>query len=382
MKKYRSNSRAYAKVRLSIVISAILIGGFATATAWMKGGVVQQERANKNSSNPTSQTTAKLEKALFVDKNENQGAPNVSDSDGEVHSYAIDKVTPAIFTGDVRNLPQVAANLTERPEFESPFDAKQLLPEAHAPQSQQPNVTLAPMPNPIQNFAGLGRLDLATNGSGQIGAGTPPDTNGDVGPNHYIQSVNSGYGIFSKTGTLLASFTENSLFAAGPTGTICDTNSGGDPAVLYDSLADRWILTNFAFTGNGTVGPFFQCIAASRSGDPVAGGWYLYAVRADTGTAGQPPLNTFPDYPKFGVWTDCLYYAANGFNSAGSYTGGLFGSFSRVDMYSGAALTASLGFSASGSDFFTMIPSHLSAPANGLPPAGRLNFFVQESLTA
>jgi Domain of unknown function (DUF4214) len=387
MKKYRPNSRALAKVRLLMIIAVILIGVFATATALMKNRSGQQERVDKDSSRPIHQPDAKLEKALFVDKdskgNQNQGTGQVQDQDGEVHAYAIQKVVPAVFNGDVRDLPRVPAkDLSERPEFESPFDAKQLLPEAHIQQPAQPNIPLAPMPNPIQNFAGLGRLDLATNGSGQIGAGTPPDTNGDVGPNHYIQSVNSGYGIFNKTGTLLASFTENSLFAAGPTGTICDTNSGGDPVVLYDSMADRWILSNFAFTGTGTVGPFFECLAVSKTSDPVSGGWYLYPIRTDTGLSGQPPLNTFPDYPKFGVWTDCLYYAANGFSSTGSYTGGLFGSFSRVDMYSGAALTGSLGFSASTSDFFTMMPSNLSAPANGLPPAGRLNFFVQESLTA
>jgi Domain of unknown function (DUF4214)/G8 domain len=385
MKRSRSSFRALAKAQ-SLAIIVIVIGAFPAATALMVNRSNQQERDNKSSS-PTSKTDMKLEKDLFVDKdskqNKNLEMGQVQDQDGEVHSYPIEKAVPAIFSGDVRNLPRVPAkDLSERPEFESPFDAKQLLPEAKIPHPEEPNVALAPMPNPIQNFPGLGRLDLATNGSGQIGAGTPPDTNGDVGPNHYIQAVNSGFGIFSKTGTLLASFTENSLFAAGPTGTICDTNSGGDPIVLYDSLADRWILSNFAFTGNATVGPFFQCIAASRSDDPVSGGWNLYAIRADTGLSGQPPLNTFPDYPKFGVWTDCLYYAANGFNSAGSYNGGLFGSFSRVDMYSGAALTGSLGFSASTSDFFTMMPSHLSAPANGLPPAGRLNFFVQESLTA
>ena len=68
-----------------------------------------------------------------------------------------------------------------------------------------------PMPSTTQNFAGMNFNDLCT--GGPCGAGWPPDTNGDVGPNHYIQAVNSAYAIYSKTGTLLASFTEDQLWA-------------------------------------------------------------------------------------------------------------------------------------------------------------------------
>jgi hypothetical protein len=112
------------------------------------------------------------------------------------------------------------------------------------------------------------------------------------------------------TGTRLAAFTENSLFSSGTragglsgTGTLCDTNSFGDPVVVYDQLADRWILTNFAFILNSSglwVPPIFQCIAASKTSDPVSGGWWVYAVRIDTGGTGLPPVGTLDDYPKFG----------------------------------------------------------------------------------
>ena len=268
----------------------------------------------------------------------------------------------------------------ERPELEGPAGPKQFSLEAQFPQPEEPNIPLAPMPAPIKNFAGITRTDTCT--GGQCGAGTPPDTNGDVGPNHYIQAVNSAYAIFDKaTGARLAAFTENSLFSGGPTGTICDTGSFGDPVVLYDALADRWILSNFAFAVNaGTpVAPFYQCIAASRSGDPVSGGWNLYAIRTDTGAAGQPPTNTLNDYPKFGVWNDCLYYSANGFLfPAASFSGVEFGSFSRSDLYAGNALTGALGF-LPGTSTFTMIPSNLAGPAGALPAPGTPNYYVSES---
>jgi hypothetical protein len=312
------------------------------------------------------------------------GAPSVAQQANlPTAAMAIGKVTPFVYNGDVRNLPQVPQRELEERELEPPFDYKQLLTEAVTGQKAEPNIPLAPMPPPIQNFAGIKRSDTCV--GGQCGGGTPPDTNGAVGPNHYIQAVNTAFGIYNKTGTLLASFTENALWA-GSGAPQCDGTAAGDPVVIYDALADRWILTNLAFPPGGITGPFYQCVAVSQTSDPVSGGWYLYAIRTDTGTVGQPPVNTINDYPKFGIWTDCLYYSANGFNATTlTYVGGEFASFSRADMYAGLPLTGALGFAASTSDFFTMMPSDLEAPIvgtyDGTPPAGRPNFYVQESLT-
>ncbi len=106
----------------------------------------------------------------------------------------------------------------------------------------------------------------------------------------------------------------------------------GDPIVLYDWLADRWILTHlaFSFSGLNPASPFYQCIAASKTSDPVTGGWWLYAIRLDPGGANLPPVNDLNDYPKFGLWHDCLYMASNEFTCpSGNYDGVAFASFSR-----------------------------------------------------
>jgi hypothetical protein len=129
------------------------------------------------------------------------------------------------------------------------------------------------MPSPIQNFSGLSSFDSC--GGVQCGGGlVPPDPNGDVGLNHYIQAVNDAYAIYNKTGALLASFTENQLWSGAGTSP-CNGNGKGDPIVLYDQLADRWILTHFAFADDifgNPVSPFYQCLAVSKTSDPVAGG--------------------------------------------------------------------------------------------------------------
>lgn len=296
----------------------------------------------------------------------------------EAKAVALPKVVPHVFDGDVRDLPQVASRERFHTwEHEGP---PVKLPPA-AVGVAAPNLSLAPMPSPAQSFSGLSLSTSVT--GGQAGAGWPPDVNGDVGPNHYIEAVNDAYAIFNKTGTLLAAFTENALWTGAGTSP-CNGHGRGDPVVVHDALADRWLLTHFAFgiDSNGApASPFYQCIAASRTSDPVAGGWWLYAIRMDTGAAGQPPIGTLNDYPKFGIWTDCLYMSANGFNQpAGTFAGAMFASFSRSDMYAGATLTGALGFISDTHDPFTMIPSTLLGTSSGsLPPPGTPNYFVSQS---
>ena len=302
-------------------------------------------------------------------------------------TYAGPAVTPERFDGDLRYLPAARpsgapATKPYRPLLHPPAPAK--VPPPGAP-IEAPGLAagpLAAMPSPTRNFAGLNFSDLC--GGAPCGSGWPPDPNADVGANHYIQAVNTAYAIFNKSGTLLASFTEDQLWSG--SATPCNGNSLGDPIVVYDALADRWILTHFAFAVNGSgtpISPFYQCIAVSQTNDPVSGGWFFYPLRMDPGGAGQPPVGTLNDYTKWGIWNDCLYMTANGFNELSPsepFVGALFASLSRTNLYSGGALTWSLGMlNASGP--FTMIPSNLSGQAGSALPAGTPNYFVSESQT-
>jgi uncharacterized repeat protein (TIGR01451 family) len=155
-------------------------------------------------------------------------------------------------------------------------------------------------PSPIVNVQGISQL-VQGNLSGGFFA--PPDTVGDVGPNHYVQCVNTACQVFDKTGTPAApAFLLSSLFAS--LGGDCATGDDGDPIVLYDTLADRWHLSQFALPGLPNP-PFSECIAVSQSGDPM-GAYYVYQYVIPNGY-----LN---DYPKFGVWPDGYYMTAPLFN--------------------------------------------------------------------
>lgn len=146
-------------------------------------------------------------------------------------------------------------------------------------------------PAPIANFEGIAN-------SQNPGEVLPPDTNGDVGPNYYVQWVNISIAVWDKDGNLLMGpVPGNSLWSGfgGP----ADDDNDGDPIVLYDALADRWIVSQFA------LGPTnYQYIAVSQTPDPT-GAWYLYAF--------EWPGGKMPDYPKFGVWPDGYYMSANQF---------------------------------------------------------------------
>ena len=120
---------------------------------------------------------------------------------GELVAVPLPAVQPAQVHGDVRALKDVPAK--KKHGFEPS------LPKSHkAPSGPVQAGPAAPagasMPATTQNFAGLSFIGMC--GSTQCGAGWPPDPVGDVGPNHYVQAVNTSIGIFSKTGAQLAAF--------------------------------------------------------------------------------------------------------------------------------------------------------------------------------
>ena len=229
-------------------------------------------------------------------------------------------------------------------------------------QSQVQAALDAPAPAPNVSFDGMKKEGPAPNGGGW-----PPDTNGDVGPNHYIQTVNTKIGIYTKAGVQLSMVSFNTLFDG--TGTACDAANQGDPVVVYDPMGDRWIISDFAWS-NITTGPFYECFAVSKTGDPVNGGWYFYAVQADSGAH-------IPDYPKIGVWTDAIYMSANVFNSTvpQTFVTARVWALNRSDMENGLPLR-SVSFdvgSPGGVQAFSLLPANLRGMA---PPAARPGMFV------
>ena len=210
-------------------------------------------------------------------------------------------------------------------------------------------------PAPSSSFEGIGQ-----GFAGFTVRYAPPDTNGAVGPNHFVQTVNVSFAVFGKTGSLLYGPAGiNTLFAG--FGGLCETDNDGDPSVVYDQLADRWVITQFAtFGANGTSVPYLECIAVSTSGDPT-GAYFRYSF----------PRSLFPDYPKLGLWPDAYYMSTNDF-SGGTFAGATTWAFDRARMLTGAPATAQT-FHLS-SLYGGLLPANLDG--KNPPPAGAPNYFL------
>jgi Cohesin domain len=276
---------------------------------------------------------------------------------------------------NLKDLPYIPP--TKRDEEAEPRLRRYPLRKGKDPVKSDPypvvNELLAPaaMPTPLSTFAGI------TSAQSACGC-LPPDTDGDVGSNHYIQSVNSRIKIINKAGTqLLAPTTYNSFFSALGPGTPCGNNQNdGDGVVFYDHIADRWVVSDFAFPGfPGTS--FYQCIGVAKTSDPVAGGWWLYAVQTDSTNT-----NYLGDYPKFGLWPDGYYMAVNMFSTNTTFNGVRVYAFNRAAMLSGgsASTVAFTVTPANLGDQYSFVPATFRT--GSAPPAGQPEYFMDINASA
>ncbi|MDP1621386.1 MAG: BACON domain-containing carbohydrate-binding protein [Bacteroidales bacterium] len=173
-----------------------------------------------------------------------------------------------------------------------------------------------------QNFMGTTNRGKAPilNFDGQTSPYYPPDCNGTAGPNHFMQTINTVYAIYNKSGALVAGPTNmNLLFGSVPGA----NRNDGDPIILYDDQADRWLATEFSIPFSG---PNYMLMAVSTTNDPT-GTWYQYSFQ----------VASMPDYPKFSVWRDGYYMGDNNSNGNDIYV------FQREQMLTGGTALA-VGF--------------------------------------
>ncbi|MBI5471063.1 MAG: T9SS type A sorting domain-containing protein [Ignavibacteriae bacterium] len=187
----------------------------------------------------------------------------------------------------------------------------------------------------------------------------PPDPNADVGFDNIIETVNSSFAIYSKTGSLVYGPADLSTLWTGFPGPWSGTNDG-DPIVVFDHLANRWVVTQFALP-NYPNGPFYELIAVSQTSDPL-GSWHRYAFT----------FTNMPDYPKFGLWHDGYYMSINSFTSGSlNWAGPAAAVFQRDSMLSGKP--AQMVFFQLSTSNDPLLPSDLDGQT---APAGTPNYFL------
>ncbi len=285
-------------------------------------------------------------------------------------TYVGPKTTPYQFNGDLRTLPKTPPGSArgEGAEFAKNPGAPVVPPRPAGPpdplwQKHSPGaspaglagVTPTQFTNPSPNFEGQGGVN-------------PPDDNGAVGPNHYIQIVNFTYQVFDKQGNSLAGPTDPKAFwSSAPATDQCRNLDRGDPYVNYDHLADRWVISffsneNLSDPGNAP-GLKVECIAVSKGPNPVTDGWYVYTFL----------LGFKNDYPKIAVWPDGYYsISQRGYDGTSSLDAVVF---DRANMLNGNPA----GFQRPASEFpsehdVIALPSDLTGPP---PPVGSPNYYAR-----
>lgn len=217
------------------------------------------------------------------------------------------------------------------------------------------NLVTPNMPSPILNFDGIPFPGVACNCA-------PPDTNGEVGATQYVQIANEGFQVFNKTtgASQLGPVGISTLWSGfgGP----CETAGSGDPIVLYDQFANRWLISQFAGAGI----PTDECVAVSTTSD-ATGSYHRYAFHLGS---------NFFDYPKLAVWPDAYYMAMNVFNSsATAFLGPQPFAFDRAKMLAGLPATFITTGITGGPSEQTYLPADLDGSI--LPQAGVPATFVQ-----
>jgi hypothetical protein len=171
----------------------------------------------------------------------------------------------------------------------------------------------AAIPSTQQNFEGLSNQDNFNIFGRRV---NPPDPNGEVGPNNYVEMVNLVFAVYDKAGNRLLGPVDTGTLWSGFAIPDC-TEPSGDPVVLYDQITDRWILSQFTTSGDADPSkPFWNCVAVSTTGDPT-GSYYRYAFETKN-------FQFFPDYPKYGVWTDAYVLTTREFGPTTEYGIGVY----------------------------------------------------------
>ena len=265
------------------------------------------------------------------------------------------------WTGDLKSLPVAKTWRPGDPEFELVQGSEDRFRELAAPPA-------AAIPSPPGDaFPAEGArprspgpsLALSGSFSGQGYTGIhPPDTIGDVGPGHYVQMVNSPTGsvfaVYDKaTGTRVSGPTRLGLLGTGP----C-AMAFGDPIVLYDHLAGRWLLAEIG-------GDFMSvCLYLSSGSDPTVGTYTHF--RMDT-----PAL---PDFPKIAVWPDAYWITTN--EQVASFHGSAVYALDRRRMLAGGPAAAQRWNvpGLAGFGYQALAPADLDGPP---PPRGTPGYLVR-----
>src|SRR5256885_8884390 len=390
MKKSRSSQSAHVRLRFFIAFTLCLCGLCLAGTAFGSWQGLSLARWISSQKQAFLEAKGKITKRGGGSKSAMWGTSTTAKTTGQTQpSITLD----GMITRRINDLGQTVFSIKA-----SHFDVSPPLSELAKPSVPEPahvdreehelppwRILKSNNPDPVAQVVPTSNSPLAPNAPDAAATGFnfegidstptggfPPDTNGSVGNDQYVEMVNTKYQVWSlnramNTVTSVAGPASiNTLWAGFGHG--CQTKNSGDPIVLYDKVANRWLLSQFTSSADD-LGLYYQCVAISTSAS-AAGTYYRYAFA-------MPDLDgdgasDFADYPHYGVGGDGYYLMAHVFNASDSFIAGLFGAMDRTKMLAGDP-SATFVFSADPQE-----GGHMPADLDGFapPPAGAPGIFT------
>jgi hypothetical protein len=168
-----------------------------------------------------------------------------------------------------------------------------------------------------QNFIGS---TLGTDSSA-----LPPDADGAVGPNHFVEFINGRFAVHAKSnGNLVQSMTDL-IFWSHAGVQVPSSWDVSDPRIVYDPSVQRWFASDIDFDPSGAINTNNFLLAVSSSADPT-GTWKGVSIPTDPGG------NNFADFPTMGLDSQGVYLSGDMFNAAGSAVGPTLLSIPKADL--------------------------------------------------
>lgn len=156
---------------------------------------------------------------------------------------------------------------------------------------------------------------------------TPADSNGAIGPLHFVELINGSFAIYNKTNGSLVTRMSDLDFWANAGVTIPFSDLVSDPRIIFDPTVQRWFASQVDFDITAAdptdLGNDFL-LAVSDTADP-GGSWHGVLFAAD------PKTSFFADFPTLGVDSNAVYLSGDMFSS-GSAVGCTLWSIPKADL--------------------------------------------------
>lgn len=151
----------------------------------------------------------------------------------------------------------------------------------------------------------------------------PPDSDGAIGPNHYVELINGRFSVYDKTtGARVQTMTDVQFWtSAGINLTGVDVT---DPRVIFDKLTQRWFVSQIDFNPSGIFSSNRFLLAVSSTADPT-NAWNAVGLLTDLNG------NT-ADFDTLGLDANGVYICGNMFDTGGGFVGVRLVSFPKADL--------------------------------------------------